>query len=43
MRDNRLLADLDAIIDACCHAWNQGPAEAGGPIDRKPEHALQIG
>ena len=33
MRDNifshRLFADLDAIIDACCRAWNQVLAEAG--------------
>lgn len=33
MRDNifshRLFADLDAIIEACCRAWNQVVAEAG--------------
>ena len=33
MRDNilshRLFADLNAIIDACCRAWNQVLAEAG--------------
>jgi len=32
MRDNllshRLFADLDAILDACCRAWNQVLAES---------------
>ena len=27
---HRLLADYDAVVDACCEAWNALTAEAGG-------------
>lgn len=26
---NRIFPDLDAVIEACCHAWNQALAETG--------------